>query len=98
MGKIEYKIKKGSKSESKELILLELNWGDFCKSTDLAIKCENPNGEQFTNVSKLIQLHTGKTDQDMMEWKNKCDSHVDFLNEIIIVMRTISEHYESKKK
>ena len=72
MNKIEYKTQVNGKSVTKEVGLIDLNWQDFCKATDLAISLENPNGSQFTDVSQLVQIHTGKTDQEMMEWKNSC--------------------------
>ena len=98
MEKIEYKIQKNGKSVTKELGLIELNWQDFCKATDLAIKLEKPNGSQFTDVSQLVQIHTGKTDQEMMEWKNSCNNQAEFINEVALVIQEISKYYESKKK
>ena len=98
MNKIEYKIKVNGKSVTRDLSLIDLNWQDFCKATDLAISLENANGSQFSDISKLVQLHTGKSDQDMMEWKDSCNNQTEFINEIALVIQEISKHYESKKK
>ena len=98
MNKIEYKIIINGKDVNKEIGLIELNWQDFCKATDLAISLENPNGSQFTDVSQLVQIHTGKTDQEMMEVKNSCNNQAEFINEVALVIQEISKHYESKKK
>ena len=94
MEKIEYKI--GSKK--KELTIIELGWQDFCKSTDLAIKIDNPNGSQFTDIANLVMLYTGKKDQDMMEWKNSCKDRASFINEVGGAFSAIVDHIQSKKK
>ena len=98
MNKIEYKIKVNGKSVTRDLSLIDLNWQDFCKATDLAIKLEKPNGSQFTDVSQLVQLHTGKSDIEMMEWKDSCNNQTDFINEVALAIQEISKYYESKKK
>jgi len=94
MEKIEYKV--GSKK--KELVIIELGWQDFCKSTDLAIKISQPNGSQFTDIANLVMLYTGKSEQDMMTWKNSCNNQADFVNDVSEAFLAITKHIESKKK
>ena len=94
MEKIEYKV--GSKK--KELVIIELGWQDFCKSTDLAIKISQPNGSQFTDIANLVMLYTGKSEQDMMTWKNSCNNQADFVNDVSESFLAITKHIESKKK
>ena len=98
MQTIEYKIKIGKKSESRKLMIIDLKWKDFCKSTDLAIKISNPNGSQFTDIANLVMLYTGKKDEDMMKWKDSCKDQADFINEISEAFSAITKHIESKKK
>ena len=98
MNKIEYKIRKGKKSELREINVIELDWQDFCKSTDLAIKMNTPNGSQFTDVAAFVMLYTGKKDQDMMEWKNSCKNQADFINEVSEAFHAIITYVKSKKK
>ena len=94
MEKIEYKV--GSKK--KELTIRELGWQDFCKSTDLAIKISQPNGSQFTDIANLVMLYTGKSEQDMMTWKNSCKNQAEFVNDVSEAFLAITKHIESKKK
>jgi len=98
MQTIEYKIKKGNKSEKRELQLIEIGWSEFCKSTDLAIKISQPNGSQFTDIANFVMLYTGKSEQDMMSWKNNCKNQADFINEVSEAFFAISKYVESKKK
>ena len=98
MDKIEYKITQGGKSVKKEISLVELDWSAFCKTADLRIKLENPNGQQFTNVAQLIQVYTVKSDQEMLDWKSGCEDQVAFMNEVASVMNDITDHINSKKK
>ena len=96
--KIEYKIANGSKSETKELTLIDLQWKDFCKVADLGLKVSRPNGSQFTDMADFIKLYTGKSDEDMRKWRDSSNSQTAFINEIAIVFQAISEYMESKKK
>ena len=96
--KIEYKIANGSKSETKELTLIDLQWKDFCKVADLGLKVSRPNGSQFTDMADFIKLYTGKSDEDMKKWQDSSNSQTAFINEIAIVFQAISEYMESKKK
>ena len=43
-------------------------------------------------------LYTGKSDQDMMNWKNNCKNQADFINEVSEAFFAISKYVESKKK
>ena len=96
--KEEYKINNGSKSETKELTLIDLQWKDFCKVADLGLKVSRPNGSQFTDMADFIKLYTGKSDEDMRKWRDNSNSQTAFINEIAIVFQAISEYMESKKK
>ena len=96
--KIEYKIANGTKSETKELTLIDLQWKDFCKVADLGLKVSRPNGSQFTDMADFIKLYTGKSDEDMRKWRDSSNSQTAFINEIAIVFQAISEYMESKKK
>ena len=96
--KIEYKIANGSKSETKELTLIDLQWKDFCKVADLGLKVSRPNGSQFTDMADFVMLYTGKSSEDMKKWRDSSNSQTAFINEIAIVFQAISEHMESKKK
>tara|TARA_R110000824_G_scaffold126240_1_gene285694 strand:- start:1478 stop:1771 length:294 start_codon:yes stop_codon:yes gene_type:complete len=96
--KIEYKIANGSKSETKELTLIDLQWKDFCKVADLGLKVSRPNGSQFTDMTDFIMLYTGKSGEDMRKWRDNSNSQTAFINEIAIVFQAISEYMESKKK
>ena len=96
--KIEYKIANGSKSETKELTLIDLQWKDFCKVADLGLKVSRPNGSQFTDMTDFIMLYTGKNNEDMKKWRDNSNSQTAFINEIAIVFQAISEYMESKKK
>ena len=98
MEKIEYKIGKGKKAITKEIAIKNLNWKEFCKSTDLAIKIQNPNGSQFSDIATFVQLYTGKTEEDMMSWMNACNGQAEFTDEVAIVFYAIAEYIESKKK
>ena len=98
MNKIEYKINNGSKSETKELTLVDLQWKDFCKVADLGLKVSRPNGSQFTDMADFVMLYTGKNNEDMKKWRDSSNSQTAFINEIAIVFQAISEHMESKKK
>lgn len=94
MEKLEYKV--GSKK--KEIEIIELNWDDYCKSTDLGIKIQNPNGSQFTHIANFVMLYTGKKPDDMMTWKDSCKNQAEFNEEIALVFSAITKHMEDKKK
>ena len=96
--KIEYKIANGSKTETKELTLVDLPWNQFCKAADLGLKVSQPNGSQFSDMANFVMLYTGKKDQDMMKWKNSCKAQADFINEVSEAFLAITKHVESKKK
>ena len=96
--KIEYKIANGSKTETKELTLIDLQWKDFCKVADLGLKVSRPNGSQFTDMADFVMLYTGKNNEDMKKWRDSSNSQTAFINEIAIVFQAISEYMESKKK
>tara|TARA_Y100000310_G_scaffold276403_1_gene293505 strand:+ start:223 stop:507 length:285 start_codon:yes stop_codon:yes gene_type:complete len=94
MEKIEYKV--GSKK--KEIEIIELGWKDYCKSTDIGFKLQNPNGSIFTDMTDFVMLYTGKKDQDMMEWKSSCKNQAEFNDEIALVFAEITKYLTSKKK
>ena len=96
--KIEYKIPNGSKTETKELTLVDLQWKDFCKVADLGLKVSQPNGSQFSDMANFVMLYTGKNDEDMKKWQNSSNSQTGFINEIGIVFQAISDYMQSKKK
>ena len=96
--KIEYEIANGSKTETKELTLVELQWKDFCKVADLGLKVSRPNGSQFTDMTDFIMLYTGKSGEDMKKWRDNSNSRTAFINEIATVFQAISEYMQSKKK
>ena len=96
--KVEYKINNGSKSENKELTLVDLQWKDFCKVADLGIKVSQPNGSQFTDMADFVMLCTGKSDEDMKKWRDSSNSQAAFINEVAIVFQAISDYMQSKKK
>ena len=94
MGKIEYKFG----SQKKEITVLELSWKDYCKSTDLGFKLQNPNGSAFTDMTDFIMLYTGKKEQDMVKWKESSKSLADFNDEVTQCFIAITDHLKSKKK
>ena len=96
--KVEYKIPNGSKTETKELTLVDLPWNQFCKAADLGLKVSQPNGSQFSDMANFVMLYTGKNDEDMKKWQDNSNSQTAFINEIAIVFQAISEYMESKKK
>tara|TARA_Y100000310_G_scaffold51840_1_gene47719 strand:- start:856 stop:1152 length:297 start_codon:yes stop_codon:yes gene_type:complete len=98
MVKIEYKIKNGSKSETKELTLVDLPWNQFCKAADLGLKVSQPNGSQFSDMANFVMLYTGKNDEDMKKWRDSSNSQTDFINEIATVFKEITDFMQSKKK
>ena len=98
MNKIEYQIEINKKTETKELVLVDLQWKEFCKAADLGIKVSVPNGSQFTDMANFVMLCTGKNDIEMKKWRDDSNSHSDFINEIAIVFKEISDFMQSKKK
>ena len=94
METIEYKV--GSKK--KELTIIDLGWQDFCKSTDIGIKIQNPNGSQFTDMANFVMLYTGKKDQDMMDWKESCKDQKEFIDEVTLGFIAITKYLQAKKK
>ena len=98
MEKIEYKIKKGSKTETKELVLVDLQWNDFCKVADLGLKVSRPNGSQFSDMANFFMIYTGKSEEDMKKWRDNSNSHTAFINEIAIAFQSVADYMQSKKK
>ena len=96
--KVEYKIPNGSKTETKELNLVDLQWGDFCKVADLGLKVSQPNGSQFSDMAHFVMIYSGKSDEDMKKWRDNSNSQTAFINEIAIAFQAISDYMQSKKK
>ena len=90
------KYKVGSKK--KEIEIIELGWKDYCKSTDIGFKLQNPNGSIFTDMAEFVMLYTGKKEQDMMDWKSACINQAEFNDEIALVFTEITKYLNSKKK
>ena len=98
MQKIEYKIKKGSKSETKSVELIDLSWGDWCKAQDLRLLMSNPNGAMFTNAAKFVQLYLGKSDEEMETWRDSMPGNDDFFTEVMLLAKEIGQSVNAKKK
>ena len=98
MQKIEYKIKKGSKSETKSVELVDLSWSDWCKVQDLRLLMSNPNGAMFTNAAKFVQLYLGKSDEEMETWRDNISDEDDFFTEVIVIAEKIGQAVNAKKK
>ena len=96
--KIDYKIKVGKKSIDKSITLKELSWPEWCKIQDIQLVLSNPNGALFTNASNYVQIHLGKTDEEMIAWRDGYDIYGEFQAEIFILTRAITESYNTKKK
>ena len=97
MEKLDYKVKVGKKTETKSVELVDLNWNDYCRTTDLAIQLSLSKSPSFSDIGKLIQIYTGKSDQDMMDWKNSINDNGEFINEMSAVFTAITSHHQKKR-
>ena len=77
--------------------LVDLTFEQYCSFSDLTMSLAE-KGQQFSKIAKAVQIRTGKTDEQMMEWKNDCKSANQFNMELIEAFKIISQKDNSKKK
>ena len=93
MPKITYKVDK----EEKQIDIVELDWKTYLKVTDLTILLQNPKTRDFATCAELVQIYTGKSDEEMLKWMKTVGS-TNFMNELSAVLEAIVSENESKKK
>ena len=77
--------------------LVELTFEQYCEFSDLAMSLAD-KGKQFSKIAKAVQIRTGKTDDEMMKWKDDCNGANQFNMELIEAFKVISSKDNSKKK
>ena len=82
---------------TRNIELVDLTFEEYCSFSDLAMALTDKD-KQFTKIAKAVQIRTGKTDEQMMEWKNDCKSANQFNIELIEAFKIISQNDNSKKK
>ena len=95
---ITYNIEKGKKSIKKTIDIVDLSWNDFQRSSDISIKLLKPNGDLFKLTSDFVQIYTGKTDEEMIEWAKSCENYREFHQEIFQIGQAIMQNNNAKKK
>ena len=96
--KIEYKVSVNNKKVAKSLELVELGWQDFCKSTDIAVQMASSPDSQFSNVALMVQIYTGKSEADMLNWLKLSNSKAEFIDDVSAAFKAIMASQDSKKK
>ena len=96
--KIEYEVSINKKKISKSLELVELGWKDFCKSTDIAVQMATSPESQFSNVALMVQIYTGKSEADMLNWLKSSNSKAEFIDDVSAAFKAIMASQDSKKK
>jgi len=96
--KIEYEVSVNNKKVTKTLELIELGWRDFCKSTDIAVQMASSPDSQFSNVALMVQIYTGKSEDDMLNWLNLSNSKAEFIDDVSAAFKAIMASQDSKKK
>ena len=96
--KIEYEVNVNKKKVTKTIELVELGWKDFCKSTDIAVQMATSPESQFSNVALMVQIYTGKSEDDMLAWLRVSNSKAEFIDDVSAAFKAIMESQDSKKK
>ena len=96
--KIEYEVIINKKKVTKTLELVELGWKDFCKSTDIAVQMATHPDSQFSNVALMVQIYTGKSEDDMLAWLRASNSKAEFIDDVSAAFKSIMASQDSKKK
>ena len=96
--KIEYEVNTNNKKVTKSLELVELGWKEFCKSTDIAVQMASSPDSQFSNVALMVQIYTGKSEDDMLNWLNLSNSKAEFIDDVSAAFKAIMASQDSKKK
>ena len=96
--KIEYEVSVNNKKVTKSLELVELGWKEFCRSTDIAVKMASSPDSQFSNVALMVQIYTGKSEGDMLNWLKASNSKSEFIDDVSAAFKAIMASQDSKKK
>ena len=96
--KIEYEVIVNKKKATKSIELVELGWKDFCQSTDIAVQMATSPESQFSNVALMVQIYTGKSEDDMLAWLKASNSKAEFIDDVSAAFKAIMASQDSKKK